>query len=173
MCGRWGVRPVRPAHATGSRAPWAGVLPALLSGVRVDGSAAPMARTRAVTASACRRANPATSSGAIAALAFSTTLLLAGGGNVIALVVALIVFFSAFNILEASLPSLVSKAAPAKAKGTALGVYSSLQFLGIFAGGAAGGWANQRWGEGGVLALTIGLGLLWLLAALSLRPARH
>ena len=52
------------------------------------------------------------------------------------------VFFSAFNVMEASLPSLITKVAPPDAKGTAMGIYSSLQFLGIFAGGVVGGWAQ-------------------------------
>jgi predicted MFS family arabinose efflux permease len=85
------------------------------------------------------------------------------------LIVALIVFFSAFNILEANLPSLVSRAAPARAKGTALGVYSSLQFLGIFAGGALGGLVNQSGGATGVFAFTMTLALIWLLAAAAVR----
>ena len=48
--------------------------------------------------------------------------------------------------MEASLPSLITKAAPPDAKGTAMGLYSSPQFLGIFAGGIVGGWANQHGG---------------------------
>lgn len=106
---------------------------------------------------------------AIMALAFGNAMLLYGSGNAIALIVALIVFFSAFNILEANLPSLVSKAAPARAKGTALGVYSSLQFLGIFAGGALGGFVNQSGGATGVFALTMTLALIWLFAAAAVR----
>lgn len=50
------------------------------------------------------------------------------------------VFFTAFTLLEASLPSLISKIAPAGSKGTAMGVYSTAQFLGIFVGGTLGGW---------------------------------
>ena len=55
-------------------------------------------------------------------------------------------FFAAFNLLEAMLPSLVSKFAPPDVKGTAIGVYSSVQFLGTFAGAAAGGWLSQQHG---------------------------
>lgn len=106
---------------------------------------------------------------AIAALAFGNAMLLYGSGNAIALIAALIVFFSAFNILEANLPSLVSKAAPARAKGTALGVYSSLQFLGIFAGGALGGFVNQASGATGVFAFTMTLALIWLIVAAAVR----
>ncbi len=106
---------------------------------------------------------------AIIALALGNAMLLYGSGNAIALIVALIVFFSAFNILEANLPSLVSKAAPARAKGTALGVYSSLQFLGIFAGGALGGFVNQTAGAAGVFAFTMTLALIWLIVAAAVR----
>ena len=81
------------------------------------------------------------------------------------LLAALVVFFSAFNVMEASLPSLITKAAPPDAKGTATGIYSSLQFLGIFVGGVVGGWANQTGGSAGVFALTTVLALFWLVAA--------
>jgi len=73
--------------------------------------------------------------GAVAALVISQVMLYFGAGNLFALLMALVVFFSAFNVMEASLPSLNSKVAPAEVKGTAMGVYSSLQFLGIFIGG--------------------------------------
>ena len=106
---------------------------------------------------------------AIIALAVGNAMLLYGSGNAVMLIAALIVFFSAFNILEANLPSLVSRAAPARAKGTALGVYSSLQFLGIFAGGALGGFVNQTGGATGVFALTMTLALIWLFAAAAVR----
>ena len=70
--------------------------------------------------------------GAVAALFASQLMLYVGAGNLYVLLAALLVFFSAFNVMEASLPSLITKAAPADAKGTAMGLYSSLQFLGIF-----------------------------------------
>ena len=76
-----------------------------------------------------------------------------GAGNLFVLLAALIVFFSAFNVMEASLPSLITKAAPPDAKGTAMGLYSSLQFLGIFVGGVVGGFAQSaRRRRGGVCA---------------------
>jgi predicted MFS family arabinose efflux permease len=109
--------------------------------------------------------------GAILALAASNALIIVGGGSAVLLIVALVIFFSAFNILEATLPSLVSKTAPAAHKGTALGVYSSLQFIGIFVGGAAGGYLNQHGGSSAVFAFTIALALLWLIAAIALRSA--
>ena len=58
----------------------------------------------------------------------------------------LLLFFAAFNLLEASLPSLISKIAPADAKGTAMGVYSTSQFGGAFVGGLLGGWVHQQFG---------------------------
>jgi MFS family permease len=88
-----------------------------------------------------------------------------GAENLFVLLAALVVFFSAFNVMEASLPSLITKAAPVDAKGTAMGLYSSLQFLGIFVGGIVGGFAHQHGGSGGVFALTAALAFIWLVAA--------
>lgn len=102
---------------------------------------------------------------AVAALALSQVMLYFDAGNVYVLLAALVVFFSAFNVMEASLPSLITKAAPPDAKGTAMGIYSSSQFLGIFIGGIVGGWANQTGGTGGVFALTAIIALIWLAAA--------
>lgn len=103
--------------------------------------------------------------GAVAALVASQIMLFYGAGNLLVLLAALTVFFSAFNVMEASLPSLITKVAPADLKGTAMGVYSSLQFLGIFVGGIIGGIAHQHQGNQGVFALTTVLAVIWLLAA--------
>ena len=102
---------------------------------------------------------------AVAGLVVSQVMLYFGAHNLIVLLAALTVFFSAFNVMEASLPSLITKAAPPDAKGTATGIYSSSQFLGIFVGGVVGGWANQNGGSVGVFALTTAIALIWLLAA--------
>jgi MFS family permease len=64
-----------------------------------------------------------------------------------AIAVLLQFFFIAFNLLEATLPSLISKIAPAQSKGTAMGVYTSSQFIGAFVGGAAGGWLHGKFGK--------------------------
>jgi len=85
----------------------------------------------------------------------------------------LLVFFSAFNIMEASLPSLITKTAPPDAKGTAMGLYSSSQFLGIFVGGIVGGWAHQHGGGDAVFALTAALALAWLLAAATMKQPSY
>jgi MFS family permease len=103
--------------------------------------------------------------GSVAALVVSQIMLYAGAGNVFVLLAGLVVFFSAFNVMEASLPSLITKVAPVAAKGTATGLYSSLQFIGIFVGGVAGGFVHQNWGDTGVFVLTAAIALLWLLAA--------
>jgi MFS family permease len=102
---------------------------------------------------------------AVAALVVSQVMLALGAGDFKLLLAGLVVFFSAFNVMEASLPSLITKTAPPDAKGTAMGIYSSLQFLGIFAGGVVGGFVNQHAGSTGVFALTTALALVWLLAA--------
>jgi MFS family permease len=56
----------------------------------------------------------------------------------------LLAFFVVFNVLEASLPSLVTRIAPVNARGTAIGVYNTTQSLGLFVGGLAGGWLAQH-----------------------------
>jgi MFS family permease len=101
----------------------------------------------------------------VLALLASQIMLFFGAGNVFVLLAALVVFFSAFNVMEASLPSLITKVAPPDVKGTATGVYSSLQFFGIFIGGVIGGMAHQHAGSAGVFAVTTALAVIWLLAA--------
>ena len=89
--------------------------------------------------------------------------------NFTALVILLLGFFVAFNVLEASLPSLVSRTAPASGKGTALGVYNTTQSLGLFVGGAAGGWLMQHHGQVPVFVLGVVLIALWGISAASMR----
>ena len=110
---------------------------------------------------------------AVFALLVSQVMLYFGAHNLYVLLAALTLFFSGFNVMEASLPSLITKVAPPDAKGTAMGLYSSLQFLGIFVGGVVGGWANQTGGTAGVFALTAALTLLWLLAAATMRQPSY
>ncbi|HEV2631224.1 MAG TPA: MFS transporter [Pseudolabrys sp.] len=110
---------------------------------------------------------------AVATLVVSQIMLYLGAGNLYVLLAALTVFFSGFNVMEASLPSLITKTAPPDAKGTAMGLYSSLQFLGIFAGGVIGGWANQHGGTAAVFALTAAIALAWLLAAATMKQPSY
>ena len=91
------------------------------------------------------------------------------GSNLRALVLGAVVFFSAFNLLEASLPSLISKIAPAGGKGTAMGLYSTSQFLGAALGGILGGWLYQHYGLSGVFLGCAALALLWLGFAVTMR----
>ena len=86
--------------------------------------------------------------------------------NRIGTYVALTVFFTAFNFLESSLPSLISRVAPPAYKGTALGAYASFQFLGMFIGGTLGGFVAGRVGFALVPCVCAGLCLVWLVAAL-------
>jgi MFS family permease len=81
----------------------------------------------------------------------------------------LLAFFIAFNILEASLPSLISKIAPAQAKGTAMGVYNTSQSLGLFVGGVAGGWLAHHFGNSAVFAFGAVLSAIWLVLAATMR----
>lgn len=111
--------------------------------------------------------------GAVAGIAVSQALLVPQHTSLMTLVPVIIVFFAAFNLLEATLPSLVSRVAPAGMKGTALGVYSSSQFLGIFLGGVLGGWIQQVWGLPGLHAFAAALATLWFLASLGLHNPGH
>ncbi|HKX53702.1 MAG TPA: MFS transporter [Nitrosospira sp.] len=82
---------------------------------------------------------------------------------------ALLVFFTAFNLLEATLPSLISKIAPVGAKGTAIGVYSSVQFLGTFIGASAGGYLYQHYGSTALFAFCGALLMFWLIFAVTMK----
>ena len=82
---------------------------------------------------------------------------------------ALLVFFTAFNLLEATLPSLISKIAPVGAKGTAIGVYSSVQFLGAFVGATVGGYLYQHHGAAALYAFCGALLTLWLIFAVTMK----
>jgi MFS family permease len=99
-------------------------------------------------------------------------LLAAGHPGVGVLGALLFVFFCGFNVLEASQPSMASRIAPPHARGTALGVYNTLQSLGLFAGGAVGGWLIKNVGAAGLFATCAGLMLVWLVVAWPMRAPR-
>ncbi len=84
------------------------------------------------------------------------------------LFILLLIFFTAFNLLEASLPSLVVKLSPADKKGTASGIYSTSQFLGAAVGGVLGGYFYQYYGYNGVFIFTAVIGAIWLIAAMTM-----
>ena len=83
----------------------------------------------------------------------------------LALIFAVGLFFVAFNMLEANLPSLLSKTVFPGGRGTAMGIYSTAQFFGAFLGGSLGGWAAAQAGAVGVFALCAGAAFLWLVLA--------
>ena len=87
------------------------------------------------------------------------------GARGAAFVVALVIFFTGFNVLEAKLPALVSRAAPRESTGAATGVYSSVQFLGTFFGAAAGGTIAQHAGFVPVLVTCLAVTATWLAVA--------
>ena len=107
--------------------------------------------------------------GAIGVLIAGTVLLALSGGGLLPMVAGLLVFFTAFNLLEATLPSLISRLAPIGAKGTAIGVYGAIQFIGTFCGAAAGGWLSQHFGAAAVFGFCAVLGAIWLLLAIGMR----
>ena len=108
--------------------------------------------------------------GAVTLLMLTMLGFAAGYRNVYALIASLFVFFVAFNLMEALLPSLVSRTAPPSRKGLALGIYTTGQSLGLFAGGAIGGVLAQHAGSRAVFLVAAGLAALWLLVALTVQP---
>ena len=83
---------------------------------------------------------------------------------------AMLVFFIGFNMLEATQPSLVSRMAPDRLRGAALGAYNTLQSLGLFAGGFLGGWLSRHGSLTGVFAATALLCVVWLVVTWPLQP---
>lgn len=112
--------------------------------------------------------------GAIGLLGLAQIGLYAMEGHLWGLGLALLAFFTAFNLLEATLPSLVSKMAPGQIRGTAMGVYSTSQFSGAFMGGLTGGWVHQHYGTTAVFVTSALITLIWLLTAQGMQvPGRE
>jgi len=110
--------------------------------------------------------------GAVTVLTGALALLMLSEGELPALVGGLLVFFAAFNLLEATLPSMISKLAPAGSKGAAIGVYSSVQFIGTFVGAASGGWLSQHYGTPAVFGFCGTLAIGWLMLAFGMQVPR-
>ncbi len=111
--------------------------------------------------------------GAVAVILVAEGALSALHASVWSIGLLLFVFYSAFNLLEAILPSLIAKVAPPDRKGTAMGVYSSSQFFGAFVGGTMGGWLHGQYGLGAVFLFCSVVALLWLLLAATMRNPRY
>jgi len=110
--------------------------------------------------------------GGILALVIGEAILWAAPGSIKLSLLGLGFFFTGFSLLEAFLPSLISRTAPAARKGSALGIYSCSQFLGIFVGGLCGGWLYGKFGYPSVYLFCIILAIFWLLIALFMKPPR-
>lgn len=93
--------------------------------------------------------------------------------NLVIAAIALLLFLTAFTLLEAFLPSLISKSAPKKRKGTALGIFSASQFLGIFFGGLIGGWLYGKVSLNAVYLLCVILALLWVSITSKMKMGEH
>ena len=106
---------------------------------------------------------------AIALMLVAQLMLAASIQHFWGIVVSLLIYFIAFNVLEASLPSIISKIAPAAAKGTAIGVYNTSQSLGIFVGGVFGGYLSHKYGFSSVFIFCSVMMLLWLILAYSMQ----
>lgn len=105
----------------------------------------------------------------VSVLGFTQLLLAVFHDSFVFVITVLAIFFFAFTLLEAFLPSLISKIAPISTKGTAMGIYSTAQFLGIFSGGALGGMVLMHFGLNGVFLFCGILAILWLLIAISMQ----
>jgi len=100
----------------------------------------------------------------VAGMLLTQLFFMAVAPSVTTLFIGILLFFSFLNVLESLFPSLVSRIAPADAKGSAMGVYSSSQFMGGFVGGAGGGWLYGVVGAQGVFLVLAAVCLMWLLA---------
>ena len=105
---------------------------------------------------------------AIVLLLLTQGLFFIGHDHFVWIGVALLCFFVAFNVLEATLPSLISRIAPGSAKGAALGVYNTTQALGLFAGGALGGVMAKYFGSEMVFVASAAIIIVWFLLALGM-----
>jgi MFS family permease len=107
--------------------------------------------------------------GAIAILALAMAIFVVAGNRFAVWLVAIWAFFTGFNLLEALLPSWVSRVAPRSARGLALGLYNTSQSLGLFLGGLLGGLALRSFGVDGIFFVCAALLVFWGMMAIGLR----
>jgi MFS family permease len=100
--------------------------------------------------------------GCVAVLLIAEIVLWGAGPHFWDLVIGVQLFFLAFNLMEAILPSLISKESPAGYKGTAMGIYSTSQFIGVAIGGSLGGWLNGLFDSQTVFLAGAVLAMVWL-----------
>ncbi|MBF2720325.1 MFS transporter [Psychrobacter sp. NG254] len=103
--------------------------------------------------------------GAIALMTASLAVLAVGSSYGVGIILGLLLYFMGFNLIEATIPSWISKRAPVANKATAMGISSSSQFFGAFVGGAMGGLLLSQpsllaWG---ILAVIMGIALLLII----------
>lgn len=89
--------------------------------------------------------------------------------GLILVVISMVVYFTGFNLMEALLPSMISRIAPLSGKGTALGVYSTSQFAGAFLGGPVAGYVIQNYGMDGVYLVGAMMAMIWATLLLGLK----
>jgi len=110
---------------------------------------------------------------AIMTVALSEAVFMLLHHSLAGIVFSLFMFFIAFNVLEATLPSLVAKICPPDHKGTAMGMFSSSQFLGAIFGGTMGGWLYGQFGIAAVFGFCAALAVIWFLVAATMQSPRY
>jgi len=103
--------------------------------------------------------------GCVVVLLLAEIVLWAAGLHLWAVIAGIQLFFLAFNVMEAILPSLISKESPAGYKGTAMGLYSTSQFIGVAIGGSLGGYVYGHAGAGAVFLVCAAIAVVWLLVS--------
>ena len=111
--------------------------------------------------------------GAVITLVIANSGLFIFSNNLYGLIGFLWLFFCGFNLLEATLPSLISKTAPGDLKGTAMGAYSSSQFMGAFVGGAVGGWLYGDFGVETVFLFSALAAFTWVIVAVFMNSPKY
>ena len=110
---------------------------------------------------------------AVLTLAMAETVFMLFDDSLEGIIFALFLFFTAFNVLEATLPSLVAKIVSPESKGTAMGVYSTSQFLGAFMGGMLGGWVYGSMGMEALFGMSAVIAVAWFLLAATMQSPRY
>ena len=105
----------------------------------------------------------------VALIVIAEIVLWGAGNHFWELIIGVQLFFLAFNLMEALLPSLISKESPAGYKGTAMGVYSTSQFLGVALGGSQGGWIDGMFDGQTVFLVGAFLAVVWLAVASTMK----